>query len=58
MRTKFPIGEGFFSTENLNVENIGFHVIKYKSDMSHPILPQHSNKNKLIFPNGIMQGCY
>jgi len=58
MRTKFPIGKGFFCVENLDVKKIGFHVIKYKSNMEYPILPQHSNKNKLTFPNGIMQGCY
>ncbi len=58
MEEKFPIGEGYFKNENLNYKDIGFHCIKYKSDMEYPILPHRSEEGKLIFSNGIFTGCY
>ena len=58
MNQKFPIGEGAFKNSNLNYENIGFHCIKFESDMKYPILPHHSENGKLLFANGIFVGCY
>lgn len=58
MRQKFPIGKGVFKNSNLNYENIGFHCIKFESDMEYPILPHHSESGKLLFANGIFVGCY
>lgn len=58
MNQKFPYGKSYFKTQNLNYNNIGFHCIKYYSNMEFPILPQHSEDNKLIFPNGELYGCY
>lgn len=58
MRQKFPIGNGVFKTTNLNYKRIGFHCIKFKSSMEIPVLPIHSEDKKLIFPNGVLVGCY
>jgi hypothetical protein len=58
MKQKFPIGQGFFKNSNLNYKNIGFHSIKFESNMDYPILPFHSENGKLIFANGIFSGCY
>jgi hypothetical protein len=58
MKQKFPIGQGFFKNSNLNYKNIGFHSIKFESNMDYPILPYHSENGKLIFANGIFSGCY
>lgn len=58
MEEKFPIGEGYFKKENLNYKDIGFHCIKYKSEMDYPILPYRSEEGKLIFSNGTFTGCY
>lgn len=58
MLEKFPIKNGKFVFENLDYKNIGFHSIKFKSDMIYPILPHHSEDKKLIFSNGIFVGCY
>jgi hypothetical protein len=58
MEEKFPIGEGYFKNENLNIKDIGFHCIKYKSEMEYPILPYRSEEGKLIFSNGVFTGCY
>jgi hypothetical protein len=58
MEEKFPIGEGYFKNENLNIKDIGFHCIKYKSEMEYPILPYRSEEGKLVFSNGVFTGCY
>lgn len=58
MKQKFPIGQGFFKNSKLNYKNIGFHSIKFESNMDYPILPYHSENGKLIFANGIFSGCY
>jgi hypothetical protein len=58
MKQKFPVGEGFFKNSNLNYEKIGFHCIKFESNMEYPILPHHSENGKLLFANGIFVGCY
>jgi len=58
MKQKFPVGEGFFKNSNLNYEKIGFHCIKFESNMEYPILPHHSENGKLMFANGIIVGCY
>ena len=58
MRQKFPVGEGFFKNSDLNYEKIGFHCIKFESNMEYPILPHHSENGKLLFANGIFVGCY
>jgi hypothetical protein len=58
MKQKFPIGDGCFKNSDLNVNNIGFHCIKFKSEMEYPILPYHSEDGKLIFSNGVFTGCY
>ena len=58
MLQKFPIGDGFFKYENLSYKKIGFHCIKFKSDMEYPVLPHHSENGKLIFSNGYFIGCY
>ena len=58
MKQKFPIGDGCFKNSNLSVNNIGFHCIKFKSEMEYPILPYHSEDGKLIFSNGVFTGCY
>ncbi len=58
MLQKFPTGDGQFKNNNLNYNEIGFHCIKFKSDMEYPILPHHSENGKLLFANGIFVGCY
>lgn len=58
MMEEFPIENGFFVNENLNYRNIGFHCIKFSSNMEYPILPHHSEDGKLIFANGVFIGCY
>lgn len=57
MKNKFPIGIPKFETHNLDINKIGLHSVKIKSDMIYPILPIHYNK-KLLFPNGIFNGVY
>jgi hypothetical protein len=56
MLQKFPIGKGKISEKNLNINNLGFHTIKFKCNHYLPALPFKSNK--LLFPNGIITGTY
>jgi hypothetical protein len=58
MKTLFPVGKGSFKTKDLDYNRIGFHVIKFKSFLDYPVLPMHSGDDKLIFPNGVSEGCY
>lgn len=56
MYEKFPTGVPVFTVKNLNVNNIGFHTIKYKCDNLLPFLPY--KYPKLIFPNGTVLGTF
>lgn len=56
MLEKFPIGVAILKEGNLNVNEIGFHTIKFKSNSYLPFLPIKANG--LIFPNGTLTGTY
>lgn len=56
MLQKFPIGKAILKEKNLNINNIGFHTIKFKVNDYLPFLPVRTNK--LVFPNGILTGTY
>lgn len=58
MTERFPTGNGVFEKENLNFNKIGFHCIKFKSNLKIPVLPYKSKEKKLIFPNGVIVGCF
>lgn len=52
MEEKFHNGNGFYLI-NSDTALTGFHTIEYSSNFEFlPVLPSHSDKNKLIFANG------
>lgn len=60
MKEKFCFGS-YKKIENpKNINLPGFYWIKWKSEKEYlPVLPHHSKKNnKLMFTNGILEGCY
>lgn len=56
MLEQFPIGSPLFKN-NTDYNEVGFHTIKYESNLKLPILPYHFN-NKLLFPNGCLTGTF
>lgn len=57
MQQKFPYGKARLYMDHLDISKIGFHYIKFKSDMHMPVLPVHYN-GKLMFGNGVLEGLY
>lgn len=59
MKERFPIGEYYINYNVKDINKTGFYYIKYKSNMSIPILPHHNKNNfKLLFTNGFNEGLY
>jgi len=60
MKEKFCYGEYKIIKNPKNLDIPGFYWIKWRSKNEYlPVLPHHSKKNsKLMFTNGILEGCY
>jgi hypothetical protein len=60
MKEKFCYGEHRIVNNPKDFNIPGFYWVKWKSVNNYlPLLPHHSKKNnKLMFTNGIMEGCY
>lgn len=53
MKEKFHHGN-YSITSSFDISDVGFHTVTYQTDNDNiPILPLHSEKGKLLFPNGI-----